>query len=192
MKEIEEDKTLVYLSELIMEETPIESIKNWHVSLKDNDPFKKTLEVAENLLGTFFVQGNVVQDGVIFDNCCEWQIPYVNSSDIVILGAGINLTANKYFFISIDIKADKLPNITLMNDSGKVLGRLVNNSQRGLENKWFTLGFAGFANESVNNVDLWLMNGNGTTNFRASAIQFVQFDEMEQMKGYLNSSIFPL
>ena len=153
--------------------------------------YKKTIETQQDLVGTFSVQGTQVAYGIIFENCTEWDIPFVNNSDIVIFSLNdLTIEQNKFFFISVDVKADDLPNIVLMNDSGKTLGRLVNNSERNMQNEWFTLGIVGFSDEAVSGLGLWLMNKTNSVKIRMSAFQCVKFQTMQQLKSYFESQIF--
>lgn len=155
--------------------------------------YKKTLETPVNLNGFTSVSGSVVSDGVIFQDCLEFDIPFTNKSQLIVLNTGINIGADKFFIITIDIKSDHFPTLVMTDGNGKYLGSLGNQKKRFFENKWKTFCWLGYTTEVINgNYDLYFSGLDQQTKLRLSAIQSVQFDSLQDLKGYLDSRVYPI
>lgn len=152
----------------------------------------KKFDVPFDLVGTFSVQGQLVNDGLIFQDSIKWTIPFTDNGQILILNLNGNVKANKYFLITIDLKFSDLPSFWIANDSGFQIGQMAKDTKRQLENKWFTFAVIGYSTEDVNGINLWMNGKSSSVDLYANSFQCVHFDTIDALKGYLNSNTFCL
>ena len=152
----------------------------------------KKFDVPMDLFGTFSVQGQVVNDGLIFQDSTKWTIPFTDNGQILILNINGNVKGNKYFLFTIDLKFSDLPSFWIGNDSGFIIAQMAKDTKRQLENKWFTFAVIGYSTEDVNGINLWMNGKSSSVDLYANSFQCVHFDTIDALKGYLNANTFAL
>ena len=152
----------------------------------------KKFDVPFDLVGTFSVQGQAVNDGLIFSDSTKWTIPFTDNGQILILNLNANVKTNKYFLLTIDLKFSDLPSFWIGNDLGFVIAQMGKDTKRQLQNKWFTFAVIGYSTDDVNGINLWMNGKSSSVDLYANSFQCVNFDTIEALKGYLSSNTFAL
>jgi hypothetical protein len=125
-------------------------------------------------------------DGVLFDSCCEVDIPNGNTNfgD----GTGGTMTTGKFYAWSVDIKptTSNIPDISIANGTTLAVSLDLNM----IEDQWNHRAGVTEA-QTTGTLGLQIVNNTGSVStLRASAYQVVEFDKKRDAINYFNDRCF--